>query len=70
MNKSRMHWAKPLHNTKQYINCTIKVTNGATSSSPNILPLLHLAVSRALSGRLIYCLLKNIADMADHKCGL
>jgi hypothetical protein len=49
------------HNTKQYINCTITVTNGAhkllwlsqqqsPNRSPNTLPLLHLAISRALSG--------------------
>ena len=44
------------HNTKQYINGTITVTNGAhklldpTKSCPNILPLLHLAISGALSG--------------------
>ena len=55
--------AKPLntqHSTKQYINCTITVRNGANkllgptqscpNSSPN-LPLLHLAISEALSSR-------------------
>ena len=59
--------AKPQHNTKQYISCTIVVTNGAhkllspTESCPNnraffsapwseSLPLMHLAISRALSG--------------------
>ena len=51
------------HNTKQYMNCTITVTNGShklayielsqqqsPNSSPNTLLLLHLAVRRALSG--------------------
>jgi hypothetical protein len=59
---SGMHVSKATtqHNTKQYIFCTITVTNGAhkllgskescPNSSPNILPLLHLAISGALSG--------------------
>ena len=54
---------KPLHNTKQYINCTVTVTNGprkllvkavptavSQQQSSNTLPLLHLAISGALSG--------------------
>ena len=57
-----MHASKAttLHNAKQYSNCTITVRNGAQTvrayikvsqqQSPNILLLLHLAISGALSG--------------------
>jgi hypothetical protein len=57
-----MHASKStIHqNNKLYINCNITVTNGThkllgptlscLNSSHNILPLLHLAISEALSG--------------------
>jgi hypothetical protein len=44
-----MHASKATtqHNTKQYINCTLTVTNGAYIK---LVQLLHLAISGILSG--------------------
>ena len=75
-----MHASKATtqHNTKQYINCTIRVANVAhklaylkLSQQQNTLPLLHLAISGALSGNetvhsaSFTAFKKNIYDMVD-----